>query len=303
MSQTTQGRSLPRIDAQHWSKWVLERRFGNDKDAGKQTDKFLWPIREQVVRLATVGDGDVVLDIGSRDGYMGLRSLELVGDGGRVIFTEQSPELLDVCREAARATGLEHRAEFRVMAPDDLSSFADGSVDVVVMRSILNYIPDKVGAFAQYHRVLRPGGRLGFVQMYPSPVWPGTVRGYQVPGVEHLASRVRAVFEAHKPLTYEGFDERDLLGWLREVGFRTIDMHHEVEISDTSDWPAPVWDKAKSAAAGPDQPSIQEAIDEALSPAEAEELIAHLRPEVESGRRHVWFPKTFVGAVRTAPLT
>lgn len=302
MAQGTHEKSVPRIGPERWSKWVLGRRFGNDEAASKQTDRFLWPIREHVMQLADVRAGDVVLDIGSRDGYMGTRSLELVGDEGKVIFTEQSPELLEVCRQAAAAAGLAHRAEFRSMAPDDLGSFADGSVDVVIMRSILNYIPDKVGTLAQFHRVLRPGGRLGFVQMYPAPVLPGTLLGYQVPEVEHLASRVRAVFDASKPLTYEGFDERELLGWIEQVGFRKIDIHHEIEISDTSDWPVPVWDKAKLTAAGPDQPTLQEAIDEALSPEEAELLISHLRPEVEGGRRHVRFPKTYLGAVRTAPL-
>jgi ubiquinone/menaquinone biosynthesis C-methylase UbiE len=303
MTQTT-GRSIPRTGPERWSKWVLERRFGNDDEASKKTDAFLWPIREHVVGLAGVRAGDVVLDIGSRDGYMGLRSLELVGDEGRVIFTEQSDELLDTCRAAARSVGLDHRAEFRRMAPDDLAEIADGSVDVVIMRSILNYVPDKLGALAQFHRVLRPGGRLGFVQMYPAPASEdeGSVLGYQVPELEHLAARVRAVFDNHKPLTYEGFDERDLLGWLRAVGFAKIDMHHEIEIAETSDWPIPVWEKASQVAAGPDQPTLQEAIDEALSPDEAAELIARLRPEVEGGRRHVWFPKTYVGAVRSLPL-
>jgi len=302
MSQGLQEKSAARLAPERWSKWVLGRRFGNDENAVKQTERFLWPIREHVVQLARVGEGDVVLDIGSRDGYMGLRSLELVGDTGKVIFTEQSTELLDVCRASVREQGLEHRAEFREMAADDLSSFADGSVDVVIMRSILNYVPDKARTLSEFHRVLRPGGRLGLIQMYPAPNGPGQLLGYSVPEVEDLAAKVRAVQESYKPLTYEGFDEHELLAWIEGAGFRRIDLHHETEISDVSDWPAPDWDKAKSIAAGPDQPTLEEAIDEALTPEESQRLIAHLRPEVEGGRRAVRFPKSYVGAVRTAPL-
>lgn len=292
-------RRRPRTTPDQWAKWVLERRFGGDPGNRAQSDRFQHRIRAKVMAMAAVAAGDSVLDIGSRDGYLGLGALELVGAGGSVTFTSDAPALLDACRTAAQASGLPGDTRFLAMAPDDLTEIPDASFDIVTMRSVLNYVPDRVAALRDYHRVLRPGGTLAFVQMYPSPELSGQVWGYDVSAVEPLASRIREVLRAYEPETYRRFDENQVLDWLAEAGFRKVDLHHEVEIADTSDWPPPDWERTRNLAAGPDQPTIQEAIDEALSPAEADEFIAWLRPEVESGRRHVRFPKSFVRAVRS----
>jgi hypothetical protein len=136
--------------------------------------------------------------------------------------------------------------------------------------------------------------------MYARRQNPGEFNGYRLPAVADLTDRVQAVLEGARPRTYSGFDERDLLAWIEDAGFKKLDLHHEVEISDTSDWPVPDWERAQLVAAGPDQPSMIEAIRTALTAEEAERFIAVLRPEVEGGRRGVRFPKTYGGAVRGA---
>ncbi|MEO3755618.1 methyltransferase domain-containing protein [Streptomyces sp. B6B3] len=301
MPGNTKSQVSREVSPDRWARWVLERRFGGNEQARRKTDAFLAPIRARIMALAEVRPGDTVLDIASRDGYLGLAALESVGDTGTVVFTERSAELLEACRKNVQDAGLAHRAEFLRLQPDDLSPVGSGEVDVVLMRSILNYVPDRQRALREYHRVLLPGGRLSFIQMFPGPVVPGRLLGYRTEGVDHLAARVRDVLLAHRPDTYADWDERQLLTWVEAAGFRTISMLHETEISDTSDWPLPVWDEARKIAAGPDQPTLQEAIDEALTPAEAAELIAVLRVEVEAGRRAVRFPRTYVRAVRSQP--
>jgi len=299
MSSIAGKERVEKVSADRWSAWVTNRRFGGDDEAKRKTDQFLEPIREHVLSLARIRPGDRVLDIASRDGYIALGAIERVGDEGRVTFTERSEDLLKICREQVRAAGLEHRAEFRILQPEALDEVPDSAFDVVLMRSLLNYVPDKAGTIRAFHRVLKPGGRFAFVQMYATRQNPGEFNGYRLPAVADLTERVQAVFEGARPQTYSDFDERDLLGWIEGAGFAKVDLHHEIEISDTSDWPVPDWERAQLVAAGPDQPSMIEAISTALTPDEAGRFIAALRPEVEGGRRGVRFPKTYGGAVRS----
>jgi arsenite methyltransferase len=286
---------------ERWASWVMGRRFGGDRDAASRSDEWVGGIRAQVMELAAIQPGDVVVDVNARDGFFILHAAALTGARGRVIVVEQSDELLDVCRKRAAELGVADRCDFVKAAPDDLGVLSDVSVDVVLMRSILCYVPDKAAAIAEYHRVLRPGGRLAFVQMFPRALEPGLLSGFDVRAVEHLAAPVRAVLAAARPVTHDDYDERAILSWLEYAGFRTIDFRHEIEICDTSDWPPRDWEIARRMAAGPDQPTLEEAVDQGLGPADAETLKAHLKVEVEAGRRSVRFPKTFARAVRTVP--
>jgi len=56
------------------------------------------------------------------------------------------------------------RAEFVRAAAEDLSSIPDASVDVVTTRSVLIHAQDKDAAFREFHRVLRPEGRLSIFE-------------------------------------------------------------------------------------------------------------------------------------------
>jgi arsenite methyltransferase len=64
-----------------WAAWVLERRFGDPKDAA-HTRESLAPVRERVLEGAWIERGDVVLDVGAGDGLIALGALPLVGDEG-----------------------------------------------------------------------------------------------------------------------------------------------------------------------------------------------------------------------------
>ncbi|GAA1616939.1 hypothetical protein GCM10009789_83680 [Kribbella sancticallisti] len=297
MSSGTRAAGQP-TKPEQWAEWVLRRRFGGDPDARRQTDQFIEPIRRRLLDLAELRPEDVVLDIASRDGYMGVGAAERLSADGRVIFTELSEDLLTACQTNAEAAMVPAQCEYRQLPPDDLSTFADASVDVVIVRSILNYVEDRIEALSEYRRVLRPGGRLAMIQMFPNETKPGWLSGYYVPEVADLAARVGAVLDSYSPKTETLYEERVLIAELESVGFETLYMWLNLEISRSSDWPPPRWELAKQMSTGPDQPTLDEAITEALDPAEADRLIAVLRVEVESGRRAVRFPKAFIRAIR-----
>jgi arsenite methyltransferase len=95
-----------------WAQWLFEGRQGSaDEEAYRRTLESLWPVRERVLDNARLGVGEVLLDVGAGDGLIGFGALDRVGPEGRVIFSDVSQELLDVCRQGADGDA---RAEFVV---------------------------------------------------------------------------------------------------------------------------------------------------------------------------------------------
>src|SRR6266511_908511 len=147
-----------------WSSWVLSRAFGADPEETRRRIPMLHSIRDRVLEGAGLGEGDVVLDVGADDGLISFGALPLVGEGGRVVMSDVSPQLLEVCRERARQSGALRRCRFVVTAAEDLAPIEDGSIDAVTVRSVLIYVRAKGEAFTSFHRVLRAGGRLSIFE-------------------------------------------------------------------------------------------------------------------------------------------
>ena len=133
-----------------WAQWLLERRHGGDPEDLKVTMDFLIPVRDRVLRNAALTGGEILLDVGAGDGLVAFGALELVGEDGRVIFTDVSQELLDHSRSLAREMDVLDRCEFVQAPAEDLSAVDDASVDAVTTRSVLIYVRDKRRAFEEF---------------------------------------------------------------------------------------------------------------------------------------------------------
>ncbi|MFQ5350165.1 MAG: arsenite methyltransferase [Thermoanaerobaculia bacterium] len=110
------------------------------------------------IDLLALSPGETVLDLGSGPGLDAFLAARLVGDTGRVIGVDMTPEMIERARAGARQVGLE-QVEFRQGRLEDLP--VEGrSVDAVISNCVINLVPDKARVFAETARVLRPGGRL-----------------------------------------------------------------------------------------------------------------------------------------------
>jgi arsenite methyltransferase len=262
-----------------WAEWLLRRRFGGDPELAQGWLEKLRATRDRVLDRAGLREGETVLDVGCGDGLIAFGALER--GAGFVIFSDVSQDLLDESRRLADELGVAERCRFLRAAADDLSGVPDESVDVVTTRSVLIYVAAKERTFREFHRVLRPGGR---VSLFEPINRLNRFPGYDTDEVQELEDRVEDVFAALQPPDADpmlDFDERDLVELAEQTGFERVQLTLEVETEP----PDPIaWDTYISMAANPNIPTLREALEQALTPEERQRYEAHMRPLVEAGR-------------------
>jgi arsenite methyltransferase len=166
------------------------------------------------VALASLREGETVLDLGSGGGFDCFLAANAVGESGKVIGVDMTPEMIERARENAGKGGYRN-VEFRLGEIENLPA-GDNSVDVVISNCVINLSPDKARVFAEAFRVLKPGGSL----MVSDIVL-----------LKELPDAIRASAAAYVGCISGAMMKDDYLGAISEAGFR------DVEIADETRFP------------------------------------------------------------------
>ncbi|MHC4977098.1 MAG: arsenite methyltransferase [Planctomycetota bacterium] len=185
--------------------------------------------------LASLNEGEVVLDLGSGGGFDCFIAGPKVGETGRAIGVDMTPEMLTKARGNIAGyreqSGLDN-VEFRLGEIENLP-VADVSVDVVISNCVINLSPDKRRVWREIARVLKPGGRVAVSDLALLKPLPAGVR-------EDLEALVGCVAGADLV--------DDVRGAVLEAGLKDLEMVAKPQYVETmSDFEDPLYKKIAEA--------------------------------------------------------
>lgn len=278
-----------------WSEWLLRRRYGGDANQQSVVRDFVEQIRDRVLDGAAISAGMVLVDVGAGDGLIAFGAFARAGPSLRVVLADVSAPLLKRAEEVAVECGVRNQCTFLQTCAERLDGVADECADVVTTRAVLAYVADKAAAAHQFHRVLKPGGRISIAEpIYqdeavrlaaltnllrsrPADVSHAAARLMQRWGAAQLPSTIAEI--KGNPLT--NFSERDLIVLVHQAGFTEIHLEFHIDIVKAVPMP---WDTFIDIAPRPDTPTLRELFSSHFSDIEQGQFEEGLRRQVESGQ-------------------
>jgi ubiquinone/menaquinone biosynthesis C-methylase UbiE len=163
--------------------------------------------------LASLKEGEAVLDLGSGGGIDCFLASNAVGPEGRVIGVDMTPEMISRARENARR-GSYGNVDFRLGEIENLP-VGDNSVDAVISNCVINLSPDKGRVFAEAYRALKPGGRVMVSDIVLTRELPEEI-------MNSVAAYAGCVAGASKKAEY--------LAKVKAAGFEDVEIVSEVQM-------------------------------------------------------------------------
>ncbi len=162
------------------------------------------------VALASLREGETVLDLGSGGGIDVFLAARKVGGKGKVIGIDMTEEMIQRARATASEGGYEN-VEFRLGEIENLP-VEDNSVDIILSNCVINLAPDKDKVFREAYRVLRPGGRI----MISDLVTEGD-----------LPDEIKKSFAAWAGCVAGALEKNQYLDTVRRAGFQRVNIVSE----------------------------------------------------------------------------
>ena len=165
--------------------------------------------------LAGLKEGETVLDLGSGAGVDAFLASKRVGETGRVIGIDMTPEMLDKANELIEKYDYKN-IEFKLGEIENLPVEPE-TIDVIISNCVINLTPDKLASFKEAYRVLKVGGRL----LVSDLVTDG-----------ELPENIRRSFDAWAECIAGALEREEYMTAIREAGFRDVRIVSEHAYSE-----------------------------------------------------------------------
>jgi ubiquinone/menaquinone biosynthesis C-methylase UbiE len=156
--------------------------------------------------FADVKEGEVVLDIGSGAGIDVLLASKKVGESGRVIGLDMTPEMIERGKKNVEEAGVGN-IEFRQGEAESMP-VEDETVDLIVSNCVINLSPDKKKVFEEAYRILKPGGRILISDIV----------------THNLSQKIKDNMNAWVGCVAGALEEEDYLKTIRDAGFKDVEV-------------------------------------------------------------------------------
>jgi arsenite methyltransferase len=284
----------PDLPSDVWSEWLLHRRHADDPAYEQVVRTVVQRLADRVLDDAKLSAGMTLADIGAGEGLLAFRAIERIGPSLRVVLTDISAPMLRHAESVAVRREVRSQCTFLECSAETLNGIADSTIDVAATRAALAYVPDKSAALREFHRVLKPGGRISIAEpiLQDDAFFARALRkrvetqtgesqdrfltllhrwkAAQFPDTEELCAK--------SPIT--NFSERDLLNFVRGAGFTEIHLQLHIDVA-----PALItsWQVFLGTSPHPWAPPLSAILAERFTADERQFFEQIVRPTVESG--------------------
>jgi len=161
--------------------------------------------------IANINEGNTVVDLGSGAGNDAFIARKIVGETGRVIGIDMTPEMVIRALQNNQKLGF-NNVEFVLGDIEDMKPIQSGVADVVISNCVMNLVPDKQKAFSEVHRVLKTGGHFSISDIVFKGIMPDAI----LEAAELYAGCISGASE-----------KGAYLGIIKSTGFKNIQIKKE----------------------------------------------------------------------------
>ncbi|PKL67117.1 MAG: arsenite S-adenosylmethyltransferase [Methanobacteriales archaeon HGW-Methanobacteriales-1] len=157
--------------------------------------------------LAEIQEGETVLDLGSGGGIDVFLAANKVGDEGKVIGVDMTPDMIETAIKNAQKGGYTN-VEFKLGEIENLP-IEENTIDVIISNCVINLTPDKNNAYHEVYRVLKPGGRILVSDL--------VTEGF-------LPEEIKRSFQAWSECIGGAMEKQDYLSTIKKAGFKEVEI-------------------------------------------------------------------------------
>ena len=157
--------------------------------------------------FVNIKKGDTVIDLGSGAGNDCFVARALVGEEGKVIGIDFTKDMIELARANAAKLGYTN-VQFRYGDIENMP-VTSKKADVVISNCVLNLVPDKLRAYREIYRVLKPGGCFGISDV----VLAG-----------ELPEKIKAAAEMYAGCVAGALQKEEYLAIIENAGFQEVEV-------------------------------------------------------------------------------
>ncbi|MGO8920612.1 MAG: class I SAM-dependent methyltransferase [Stellaceae bacterium] len=236
--------SEPDPQSDVWSDWLLHLRHADDPEYDRAIRVRLEHYADRVLDGARLGCGMTLADIGAGEGLIAFRAIDRIGPSLRVLLADISVPMLRHVEALAIQRDVWRQCVFHQCSAENLKGVDDASVDVVTTRAVLAYVADKSAALREFHRVLKPGGRISIAEPILRDEALAVTALKRIIDSRPLGDQERVMSLLHRwraaqfPDTIEkistspiaNYCERDLVRFVQASGFDEIHLELHIDV-------------------------------------------------------------------------